>query len=353
MGTHTSPLAGPTWQLPRRWGRWWVVVVIAVVMAVVLLLVAALPAAAQNAPAAPACPPAPASPTAAQWAQARASDRGFLWKLRRDGRTSWLYGSLHVGRPAWVAPGPQVAAALAASQVLALEIDPADPATAGALVAEPAASSADGAAPADEALPPALQQRLDRAVAAACLPEGALSAMAPALQAVVLSVLEARWLGLDPAFSQELALSHQARSQGLPVVALETVALQKQVLVPARADDAHSLVAAALTQLEQGRGRRSIATLAQAWAQGDLATLADHARWCGCADTPAERAALQRLNDARNPALAQGIVRLHAEGRSVFAAVGALHMTGPAALPRLLADQGFQVQRVPLKHPAR
>lgn len=298
-------------------------------------------AAATDAPVA--CPPAPVSPTAAQWAQARSTDRGFLWQLQRDGRTSWLYGSLHVGRPAWVALGPQVAAALADSQVLALEIDPADPGTAAALASEPGTP-----APA-AALPKALQQRLARAVAAACLPDGALSGMAPALQAVVLSVLEARWLGLDPAFSQELALSQRARERGLPVVALETVALQKQVLVPAQPADAQSLVATTLGQLEKGQGRRSAERLAQAWAQGDLATLENHAQWCGCADTPADRAALRDLNDARNPALAQGIVQLHAQGRSVFAAVGALHMTGPAALPRLLAAQGFQVKRVALQ----
>jgi uncharacterized protein YbaP (TraB family) len=289
------------------------------------------------------CPPAPVSPTAAQWAQARSTDRGFLWQLQRDGRTSWLFGSLHVGRPAWVALGPQVAAALATSQVLALEIDPADPGNAAALVSEPGTP-----APA-EALPKALQQRLARAVASACLPDGALSTMAPAMQAVVLSVLEARWLGLDPAFSQELALSQRAREQGLPVVALETVTLQKQVLVPARSADAQQLVSTTLAQLEKGQSRRSAERLALAWAQGDLATLENHAQWCGCADTAADRAGLRELNDARNPALAQGIVRLHAQGRSVFAAVGALHMTGPAALPKLLAAQGFQVQRVALK----
>ncbi len=55
---------------------------------------------------------------------------------------------------------------------------------------------------------------------------------------------------------------------------------------------------------------------------------------------------MRRLIDGRNPALARAIGTLHDQGRTLLAAVGALHMTGPQALPRLLAEQGFSVQRV-------
>lgn len=86
--------------------------------------------------------------------------------------------------------------------------------------------------------------------------------------------------------------------------------------------------------------------LAAAWASGDLAAIADFERWCECATTEAERAALQSLNDARNPALAAGIAKLHSQGLRVFAAVGALHMTGPQSLPLLLSQAGFAVERL-------
>ena len=55
---------------------------------------------------------------------------------------------------------------------------------------------------------------------------------------------------------------------------------------------------------------------------------------------------MRRLNDERNPALADGIEAQHRRGRRVLAAVGALHMTGPQALPVLLAQRGFKVERV-------
>jgi hypothetical protein len=58
---------------------------------------------------------------------------------------------------------------------------------------------------------------------------------------------------------------------------------------------------------------------------------------------------MQTLNDDRNPALADGIEALHRDGRGVFAAVGALHMTGAKALPTLLQQRGFTVRRVALQ----
>ena len=55
---------------------------------------------------------------------------------------------------------------------------------------------------------------------------------------------------------------------------------------------------------------------------------------------------MRALNDERNPALAERIDALHSEGRPLFAAVGALHMTGPQSLLRLLAARGFRIERV-------
>ena len=148
----------------------------------------------------PDCPPvagAP-SPDALAAAARTASDRGPLWRIERDGRSSWLYGTLHVGRLAWAFPGPNVSAAL-----------------------------------------------------------------------------------------------HR---------------------------------------------------LALAWERADLAALASYEDWCECARDEAERAFSKRLNDDRNPGLADAIARLHNGGQSVFAAVGALHMTGPQALPALLRARGFKLQ---------
>ena len=283
--------------------------------------------------AAPACPP-PVQVAVGTAAAER--DRGLLWKVSRDGRTSWLYGTLHVGKPTWRRFGPQMNAALKGTDVLALEIDPGDPALLDALseIQPPAA------------LPEALQARLAKAFERACVAAESMATLHPVLQASTLTVLEARWLGMDPSYAMEQLLAAQARALKRPVVSLETVAQQKSALVPDDPDDAMAVLDQTLAQLEDESGRRVLDKLARAWERGDLAALEDYEAWCECATTEAEKTFMRKLNDERNPPLADGIEAQHKAGKRVFAAVGALHMTGPQALPLLMQQRGFKVERV-------
>jgi uncharacterized protein YbaP (TraB family) len=316
----------------------WRMGLLTLVAALTAVLMAMLTAGAAQA--ASACPPPLPRPSA----QAPASDRGLLWRVSRDGHSSWLFGTLHVGKPAWARLGPRVSAALQASEVLAVEVDPGDPALAQALMetGPPLVLSAD------------LQARLTRAFERACINPASLASLHPVLQATTLTVLEARWLGLDAAYAQEQVLLSRSRAErraqaGQPplrVAALETAAQQKSALLPSDPAEALAALEQGLTQLEDPSGRRVLARLARAWERGDLHALSTYEQWCACASTDEERAFMRRLNDERNPALADGIEAQHRAGLRVFAAVGALHMTGPAALPVLLAQRGFRVERI-------
>lgn len=306
----------------------------------------AAPEAADSLPATETCPPHVPPVRGA----GPARDRGMLWRLQRDGRTSYLYGTVHVGRPQWQRPGPRVAAALAASDTLALEVDVDDPALMqqlndAALLEQGRPAGDAGAAP---ALSPVLQQRLALAARRSCVPLVALAGLPPLMQAATLTLLDARWLGLDATFGQERSLAALARFRGQRILSLETLAHQTAALQPERPEEAELQLAEALQQLEDGSARRALLRLIDAWERGDLAMLERYEDWCECLPGAADQQQLARLNDSRNPHLAQGIVAEHARGRRVFAAVGALHMSGPAALPRLLAEHGFVVQRVDL-----
>ncbi|HEY1130360.1 MAG TPA: TraB/GumN family protein [Roseateles sp.] len=282
-----------------------------------------------------ACPPVPQAPTtdqATRWA-AQAPDRGLLWRISRDGRSSYLYGSLHLGKADWAYPGPALRAAWDATEVLAVELDPADvgPVLAAMGQAEP--------------LKPALARRVDAQAKAVCLPEGLLGALPTMLQLSTLMLMEARRDGFDVAFGQDLMLLARAKAEGRPVQSLETVQEQMAALEPT-AGELGTVVEGTLKQLQRGQVRAPMRKLADAWSRGDLKTLADYPRWCACADTAAERAWLKRINDDRNVLLAGRIAALHGAGQRLLVAVGALHMSGPQALPRLLAAEGFSVEAV-------
>ena len=287
----------------------------------------------------PTCPP---PPDMAQASAPASADHGLLWRLRRGGHASYLYGSMHLGRPAWAQPGPALREAWAQTEVLAVELDANDEATQAAAAAVPQPT---------KPIKKSLQQRLAAQTKAACLPEQALAGYHPLLQVSTLTLLAGRWDGLDGAFGQEPVLLARARAEGRRVVALETAEQQMAALIPAKdTPDTLRSIDEALTQLERGHQhsdvRGPMLRLALAWERGDLAELEGYERWCDCIHSAADRREMRRLNDGRNPAMAARIKVLHDGGARALIAVGALHMTGPQALPLLLKRMGFQVERI-------
>jgi hypothetical protein len=286
-----------------------------------------------------ACPPTPQTPSAEQIqaAQRDTRDRGFLWRISKQGRSSYLFGTLHVGKLPWIFAGPRLREAIAGTDTLALELDVTDP----ALLQNPPA-----VVTASLALPDALRARLARQIMAACLPEQALQRFHPLMQAVTLTVLSARWEGLDANYAQEVVLATAARVQQRPIIALESAQAQMAVLLPSDPDEARRLLDQTLEQLEHGRTRPLLRRMADAWADARLSDLEDYPQWCECADTNEDRAFMRRLNDDRNGPMAERIDALHGEGKRVLVAVGALHMTGERGLPRLMAARGYTVERL-------
>lgn len=303
------------------------------------LLLAHGGAAAQAAQAVIPCPPELTSDRGAVAADER--NRGLLWRVTRDGRSSFLYATLHLGRPHWRVPGLVVQAALRDSDLVAVELDTTDPDIARQLVVAMQEMSH-----AVVNLPEAMRERIAALVRRACLPEGALWTMHPVMQAMTLSMLESRWEDLHPQFGQEVSLKRYALEHHKPVLSLETPAQQFAALVPEAGDDLTAALARALQQLEFGGLRVMVRRLADAWERGDLPELAAYASWCECVQDAQDRRALKRLIDDRNVVLAARIAELHQRDLKVFAAVGALHMTGAQALPTLMQQRGFTVERV-------
>ena len=288
-----------------------------------------------------ACPPQARLPAPAELqALARqARNHGLLWRVRHEGHTSWLYGTIHVGKLEWLMPGPDVVRAVKAADSLALELDVTNP--------EVLRQLGDGlrARPDAEALPAALAQRLAQQRKAACA-DDSVAAMRPEAQLMALQALVGRSQGLDPSYGVDLMLAGAARAMGKPVTGLETPAIQLRELF---SDDPAVMAQAmddGLGQLENGRSLAMMDTLAALWEKGDADKLASFPSWCDCLNTESERAEYRRIVEGRNPGMAEGIIRLMGQGRTVFAAVGALHLIGPQGLPALLAARGYEVERV-------
>ena len=295
------------------------------------------------------CPPPLQAPGAEQVrvAQQAARNRGFLWKISKAGRSSYIYGTIHIAKFEWMFPGPDVVKALRSADTIALELNLLDQATVNSLQQGMQDDKVPGTQADGSATVPAeftawvRQQAQDN-----CLDMTVLATLRPEFQVALISTSAARKQGLEIVYGIDLMLTQVAKSSWKPLEALESAQDQLDAIRSESKDLAQAASEGAFTVEEAERSQKILMRIANAWASSDFNTINSYAKWCECMDSPVERQEMQRLVDDRNPKMAQRIDSLHADGRSVFAAVGALHLIGEKGLPALLAKKGYTVQRI-------
>ncbi|MEY2683859.1 MAG: hypothetical protein RJA09_1003 [Pseudomonadota bacterium] len=265
-------------------------------------------------------------------ANAPARNAGFLWRAEKAGRTSWLYGTMHLNHIDFAKPGPQVMLGLRSSDMLAVEINLHEPQSLTGVVLNP-----------NIRLSTAQLQRLRQAYTQDCLKTDP-AATHPVGAATPLLVTQAQRQGLFFGYSPDARLVQVAQRVGKPVIQLETLAQQVTALAPTDQTGFDIALDTTLSGVESGALQQELVQLNRAWQQGD---------WTAIVQLERETAAKQpdfakRLNDERNVLMADKIDALHQGGQRVFVAVGVLHMAGPAALPLLLQNKGYRVTAVPL-----
>jgi uncharacterized protein YbaP (TraB family) len=283
-----------------------------------------------------------ASPTLAQArgaGAARPDSRGLIWTVERDGKTSWLVGSLHL-LPAEAYPLPAaVEAAFRSAETLIEEADPDELKTSEA-AAEllrraffPAGQTLQGSVAA------ATYKVIVERAAQAGLPMDAVQRMRPWMVAVTLAALEMQSAGFDPALGIDRHFRDRALAAKKPVrtleAALDQVAML-EALGPALQDALviESLQGAA-TEVTQVR------TLLAAWMAGDAAVI-EKLLVDGAKDSPAIH---QALFIDRNQRWVPKIEACLAVGRCMVV-VGAGHLVGRDGLVDLLSRRGYRlVQR--------
>lgn len=291
---------------------------------------------------APRCP-APASvPDKSRMAQMfqTSPDRGFLWKVTKDGHSSWLYGTLHVAKQDWLMPGPLTRAAILHSSEVALELDLNAPNTAATL-----------RQPEDPTRWAHLVQsgrkaKVDALMDQQCVPSAAFAHVAVGVEAAGVESLASRQDGYYPDYAVDAVLQGMAGSLKKPLIGLETVQMQRDLLIGQNAADEDAFIDDIVKGVSTGKTQAENRQLTQMWASSDVKRLDHYQDWCDCLNTAQERRFMSRLLDDRNVGMAAKIAKIHESGTSLFAAVGSLHMAGPKGLPALLRKDGFEVQQI-------
>jgi uncharacterized protein YbaP (TraB family) len=272
------------------------------------------------------------------------SRRALLWEVASQTTTVYLLGTVHVGSPSLYPLPPAVEHAFARSTVIALEADPQDPAAMlgamGATMYTPPETLAQN-------IPPPLYAQVRDAFAGAGLPEQAVQSMRPFMAALVLTMLEAARLGLDPALGIDVHLATRARREGKRLVTLESIGMQLALLDGMSRDTQVAMLRNAVDGMRSGALGRDMTAMVDAWRAGDAERLDEIAtRDLEQLPPAAARALRETLYDQRNRDMTDAIAAMLAGREIVLVAVGAGHLTGTAGILRLLEARGFTVRRL-------
>ena len=266
------------------------------------------------------------------------SNRGFIWKFERQGKTGWLVGSLHMLTPDFYPLPGALTTAFQASDTLVEEIDM-DEANSPAFLTTVLSKAM---------YPPGttLSSQLSKETLAALegwvkqngLTLAGLQQMKPWMVSLTLQTLALQRIGFDPTLGLDRHFGTEAKKAGKPLVALETAAEQIDFLDRLSAATQDLMLRESIQSTEKELSE--IKTMAAAWKAGDTKTI--------------ERIALSSLQDApevykvlltdRNQ---RWMPKIEAcvEMRRCFVVVGAAHLVGSDGLVALLQKRGFTLQQ--------
>ncbi len=258
-----------------------------------------------------------------------AKNAGFLWRIEKDGRSSWLYGTMHQMHIDYAKPGMQIMFGMRSSEVLAPEINFYEPQT-------PVSTNH-----ATFTLSNLYLERLKKLYVSDCLVGNPSKLfLGPVLEAQMKRQFLYSGYGPDARLMQIAKRSNKAITQ------LETMAMHAKALSPETQAEFDAQLEFSLAAIEAGTFQADLANMAKAWQTNDLEFFVKTEAQM----SSREPAFMRRLNDERNLGMAQKIDTMHMEGKRVFVAVGALHMTGKHGLPKIMHEKGYVVHYIPLRN---
>lgn len=269
-------------------------------------------------------------------AQTTPAARGFVWSVERDGRTSWLVGSLHVlTKDAYPLPG-SMDKAFDQAKTLMEETDVNELSSPDMIGIVATKGLFTNGQTLESVLPRDAYTRLAQRMTATGLPIEMVKMMRPWMVELTLSGLELQRAGFDPDLGIDVHYRRKAAQNGMALNMLETAAEQIDYLAGLPLDVQVSQLQQTLT--EGDAELREVREIAAAWRAGDTAAI-ERLLLKGMKDSPAY---YQSLVVDRNRRWIPRIESCFLTG-SCFVVVGAAHMVGSDGLIAMLKQKGYRI----------
>ena len=277
-------------------------------------------------------------------AGAQSDYRPPLWQITAGNTTAYLFGTIHVGNADFYPLPASVDSAFRDSDLLVLEVDPADAQDATNAVMSAMYMPPDSI---ENHVSPALLSRIGDISAAYGMPFQQIRQMKPYMLMFTLTALEYARLGYNAANGLENHLSQRARGSGKQIVALESMAQQMQMLDNLSPQLQAAMLEITLDEIAADEVTGMVGDMIAAWRSGnnrqlnDILTVEERRL-----PEPLADEFRQRFLSERNVAMADRIERMLLAGQRIFVAVGALHMVGENGIPALLTAKGYKVRQL-------
>ena len=270
--------------------------------------------------------------------------RGQLYKVTLDGKTSYLFGTIHVGKDGFYPLDAEASRALQNSRALVIELDIRENAS------FQQAMALHGRYPAGDKvqnhLRPETLQKLAPALARAGMSLQSVQQFKPWLIANLLVGVELDARGFKRAQAVEYALLAAAQEQDKAVRQLESAEYQLGLFDTLDARQQEQYLVESLADLESGTAMKKSLALIEAWNAADIPGIQAAWRTATSGNSIGAEFMQRVLLGKRNPEMAANIERIMQQDQIAFVGVGLLHLIGDDGLPQLLKRRGYQVEQL-------
>ena len=269
-----------------------------------------------------------------------AQGKSSLWRVSSGDRSVFLIGSIHYLKKSSNPISPAMEQAFQRSKKLVLEIDlqSVTPARAQAVTLEKGLYQ-DGT-DLQKNLRPETYALVERSSKDLGLDAQTLNPLKPWVVAFTLVALKLNKLGFDPDFGVDRYLADRAQEAGKPVMGLETLEFQIDLIDQLSPRDQESMLLQTLKEMDSLNSM--LDRLIAAWSTGDVATL-EGLLHAGKQEFPELH---EKLIAARNRRWLPQIEKLIKEGDSSLVVVGAAHLVGKDGVIELLKQRGYTVEQL-------
>ncbi len=276
--------------------------------------------------------------------------KGLLWKIEKDGQTSYLFGTMHMTDPRVTSLTPPARKAFEASGTVVIETtDVLDKSKMmAALMTRPELTMFTDSTTLTSLLPPEDVDDVNKALDARGIPPASVAKMKPWMLSTVLALpaCELARQAAGGASVLDVKLAEDAKAAGKSIEGLETAISQLEAMASLPMD---FHVKGLVDTLKLGdRLDDVVETMIVLYLNGDTGTfwpLFKATLPGGKAEELGYVAFEETMIKARNKTMIERAVPLLAKG-SAFMAVGALHLPGPEGMVELFRRGGYTVTAV-------